>query len=71
LNLDSGVEDELGAPNTDWGQPEWSPDGKQLAFTTDDQETVWAMDAQGRNVRKVWSAPFSEPDSLDWAAAAD
>lgn len=49
----------------------WSPDGKQLAFTADDQETIWVVDSDGRNTRKLWSAPASEPIGLDWAAARD
>jgi tol-pal system beta propeller repeat protein TolB len=71
VNDDGSDERELGAPNTDWYGPAWSPDGKQLAFTTDGQETIWVMDADGRDVHKVWSEPLSDPLDLDWAAARD
>ena len=71
LDVDASEERELGAANTDWGQPAWSPDGKQLAFTTDDDSTIWVVDADGRNVRKVWSESLSQPWGLDWAAARE
>jgi Tol biopolymer transport system component len=52
--------------------PVWSPDGKELAFTSDDQEGVWVMDADGGNLRRVWSAgPGGDPFGMDWAAARD
>jgi Tol biopolymer transport system component len=68
LNVDSREERRLRARNTDWGQPAWSPDGAQLAFTTNGT-TIWVVDADGRNVRKVWSSLIGEPGSLDWAEA--
>jgi len=71
LHVDAAEERELGAANTDWGQPAWAPDGKQLAFTTDDDSTIWVVDADGRNVRKVWSESLSQPWGLDWASARD
>ena len=71
VNEDGSEERLLGAPNTDWYGPAWSPDGKQLAFTTDGQETIWVMDADGGDVHKVWSEPLSDPLDLDWAAARD
>ncbi len=71
VNEDGSEERLLGAPNTDWYGPAWSPDGKQLAFTTDGQEAIWVMDADGGDVHKVWSEPLSDPLDLDWAAARD
>jgi Tol biopolymer transport system component len=45
--------------------PVWSPDGKQLTFT--DQSTVWLVDSDGRNVRELWSKPYTQPFVVDWA----
>jgi Tol biopolymer transport system component len=47
--------------------PVWSPDGKQLTFT--DQSTVWLVDSDGRNVREVWSKPYTQPFVVDWASS--
>ena len=35
----------------------WSPDGQSIAFT--DQRTLYSVDADGGNLRKIWEAPLS------------
>ena len=51
--------------------PVWAPDGKQLAFTVEEEEGIWVVDSDGRNTRKLWSGPATEPLDLDWAAEHD
>ncbi|GAB5537357.1 MAG: hypothetical protein Rubg2KO_36060 [Rubricoccaceae bacterium] len=38
-------------------QPVWSPDGAQIAFTRDGYVGLWAMDADGDNVRQLSEEP--------------
>jgi tol-pal system beta propeller repeat protein TolB len=52
------------------GDAVWSPDGRELAFTTD-QETIWVVGSDGGPARKIWSRPGGEPLGLDWAGAPD
>jgi Tol biopolymer transport system component len=66
-NEDGSDQREVLAPSEDelsFGTPVWSPDGKQLAFS--DQSTIWVADTDGRNVREVWSRPYSQPFVVDW-----
>ena len=71
-NDDGSDQREVVAPSEDevsLGAPVWSPDGKQLAFT--DQSTIWVVGSDGRNVRELWSRPYSQPIVLNWAAEPD
>ena len=43
------------------GSPDWSPDGSQIAFTSDRVNnglSLFAMDADGANVRQLTEGPF-------------
>lgn len=41
----------------DWGAAAFSPDGQSLLFT--DKRMLYAADADGSNVKKIWEAPQS------------
>ena len=40
-----------------WGGAAWSPDGQTIMFT--DQRMLYAADANGDDVRRIWEAPLS------------
>ena len=48
--------------------PTWSPDGKWIAFVTDQsgREELWLMDEEGKNARKI-SDSDSEKNAIVWA----
>jgi dipeptidyl aminopeptidase/acylaminoacyl peptidase len=41
----------------DWGAAAFSPDGQSIVFT--DKRMLYAADADGSNVKKIWEAPMS------------
>jgi dipeptidyl aminopeptidase/acylaminoacyl peptidase len=41
----------------DWGAAAFSPDGRSIVFT--DKRMLYAADADGSNVKKIWEAPQS------------
>ena len=53
------------------GQPQWSPDGKRIAFVSDrsGQEEIWVCDEQGRELKRLTTSqtqkgtPVWSPDS--------
>lgn len=51
----------LTATLDDCNEPQWSPDGKRIAYTSDD--ALWVMNADGTNARKLSEHPSgnSEP----------
>jgi imidazolonepropionase-like amidohydrolase/Tol biopolymer transport system component len=50
-------------------QPRFSPDGKQIAFTSDQGggDNVWVMDRDGKNPRQVTKETFRLLNSPSWA----
>ena len=46
-------------------QPAWSPDGTRIAFGTYSGDSLWTMDADGRNLRFV-GAPSGAPEDQVW-----
>ncbi|TQV88411.1 amidohydrolase family protein [Aliikangiella coralliicola] len=50
-------------------QPQFSPDGKQLAFTSDagGGDNIWVMDVDGTNARQVTKEPFRLLNSPTWS----
>ena len=48
----------------DCESPKWSPDGRQVAFSTD---TIWLMDADGANARKLPLKSFSYAAVVTWS----
>jgi Tol biopolymer transport system component len=51
-------------PHSDW-QPDWSPDGKTIAFVRDRfTNQIWLMDADGKNQRQ-FSRSVTLADNLD------
>jgi Tol biopolymer transport system component len=46
-------------------QPAWSPDGTRIAFGTYSGDSLWTMDADGRNLRFV-GAPSGASDDEVW-----
>ena len=55
-------------------QPDWSPDGRRLAFiedTPDDRNELWMVDIDGQHARKLWSCdvPCNSISYPDWTPA--
>lgn len=50
-------------------QPVWSPDGKFIAFTSDEGggDNIWIMDAKGRNARAITNETFRLLNSPAWS----
>jgi Tol biopolymer transport system component len=52
--------------------PEWSPDGRFVAFVSDDQDIsrgwVSVVRADGKGRRRLFTGNFTEPAHLDWIA---
>jgi TolB protein len=50
------------------GQPHWSPDGKQVAFSSnrDGNFEIYVMNSDGSHVRRLTNTPYDEADP-DWA----
>lgn len=50
-------------------QPRYSPDGKHIAFTSDQGggDNVWVMDRDGKNPRQVTKETFRLLNSPDWS----
>lgn len=62
------------AAGTAWQmQPRFSPDGKQIAFTSDENggDNLWVMDADGSNARAVTKETFRLVNSPVWAPDGD
>ena len=57
----------LGQPRVCYASPQFSPDGKWLAYTSDETgwRSLWVSDADGQNVRRVDTGP-GEIGSPDW-----
>ena len=51
------------------GSPTWSPDGKQIAFTSnrdsDGQTNIWVMNADGSNQREIPNSAISKSSRFD------
>ncbi len=49
--------------------PAWSPDGKTIAFDRDDGASLWLIDADGRNMRRldIGSPPCLGGGEPDWS----
>ena len=50
-------------------QPKWSPDGRQIAFTSDRAggDNIWVMDADGSNATQVSKESFRLVNQPDWS----
>ncbi|MXO89361.1 amidohydrolase family protein [Pontixanthobacter aquaemixtae] len=50
-------------------QPRWSPDGSQIAFTSDrgGGDNIWVMDAAGGNARQVTKESFRLTNQPTWS----
>jgi len=50
-------------------QPSYSPDGKSIAFTSDQRggDNIWVMDADGRNQRVITKEDFRLLNSPAWS----
>lgn len=55
-------------PARDWS-PAWSPDGAQLVFNSDrdGRDTLYVMDADGRNVRPLFPGEMSNDYDAQWS----
>ena len=48
--------------------PAWSPDGSMIAFYSDRAPSgIWAVNADGSNLRSLVSAPFEDPSEPAWS----
>ena len=58
-------------PGTRETQPQWSPDGKRIAFVSDKsgREEVWVCDEEGTNLKQISDAD-SQKGQLTWAPDA-
>ena len=58
-----GVQVDVAATSAYDGLFTWSPDGRRLAFISgrEGTETVWIVDATGRNARRLTSGPSTNP----------
>ena len=70
MNADgTGVRRLFASPNTSW-HPRWSPDGKQIAFTSVDPAIgdfrLYVMSGDGSNVRVIGNAPGGSFDP-EWS----
>ena len=50
-------------------QPQFSPDGKQIAFTSDagGGDNIWVMDSDGKNARQITKESFRLLNSPTWS----
>ncbi|WP_209346860.1 amidohydrolase family protein [Pontixanthobacter sp. CEM42] len=50
-------------------QPRWSPDGSQIAFTSDrgGGDNIWVMDADGKNMRQITKESFRLMHQPTWS----
>ena len=62
LNADGSVAQNLTNHPADDGSPAWSPDGKQVAFTStrDGHSQIYVMNADGTGLKRLSNSPFNE-----------
>ena len=65
MNSDgSGQQNLFADPSTQEGNPQWSADGRTIAFMTDrdGNQEIYAMDADGGNARNLTRHPLNDTD---------
>jgi hypothetical protein len=69
MTLSDGVPDQLTAPSIAAASPEWSPDGRQIAYVRvlPGSDSLWITDADGSTDRRVPIGDFVEVRSPTWS----
>jgi Tol biopolymer transport system component len=65
MNADGTAKRRVAGPSYDEGPPQWSPDGKTLAFIADGD--VWIVGLDGRNERRLLGEPERSTQGLSWS----
>lgn len=69
MNWDGGEVVQLTPYGREWQEPRWSPDGRQIALTSDARNLadIFVMDHDGGNLRNLTWQALSNERSPDWS----
>jgi TolB protein len=64
LSLRGGTPVRLTASEKNISDPQWSPDGRRLAYVRDDE--IWVMEADGSRLTRLIGGPGGGPMAAGW-----